>query len=131
MSSVPWAPEIIQHHSAWPTARPSCSDVVFLVHMLVCLHDAKITNQVKIFSEKVKPVVFSVMETKQPVDLTSIHFQSVVLEPWRNSLSFLILWDIFPPSLFLSPSHFFFFKKTHFTLFPSQVTNGYYRKFEM
>lgn len=67
-----------------------CSYVVFLVYMVVCLHDAKIANHFKISFEKVKPVVFSVMETKQPVDLTFLHFQSVVLQSWRNGLSFFI-----------------------------------------
>lgn len=43
-------------------------------HGGVCLPDAKITNQFKILFEKVKPVVFSVMETKQLVDLTFILF---------------------------------------------------------
>ena len=80
-------------------AFPSCSYVVFLVHMVVCLHHAKITNQFKIFFEKVKPVVFSVMETKQLVDLTFIHFQSVVL--YHEEIAFVFsFYEVF----FLLPS---------------------------
>lgn len=79
--------DIIPHGPRLSPVAP----VVFLVHMLMCPHNARITNQFKIFFEEVKPVVFSVMETKQLVDLTITHFQSVVLEPRRNSLSFFIL----------------------------------------
>lgn len=79
-SSESWS-QALPRHSTRPVVLPSCSSVVFLIHMLECLHGARRANQFKIFFEEVKPVVFSVMETKQPVDLTFIHFQSSVLEP--------------------------------------------------
>lgn len=64
-----------------PTARgPPSLCAVFLAHTVARLHDATVTNQFNIFSEEVKPVVFSVMETKQLVDRTFIHFQLAVLE---------------------------------------------------
>ena len=48
--------------------------------MVARLQDATAANQFKISSEEVKPVVFSVMETKQLLDRTFVHFQSAVLE---------------------------------------------------
>lgn len=79
----PWAlgPGLLEAATLPPQpGLPQGLCAVFLVHTVARLHDATVTNQFKIFPEEVKPVVFSVMETKQLADRTFIHVQLAVLE---------------------------------------------------